>query len=294
MSSMSENMAVCDLKLLCNTSTNVGIYCSWFSLYKEACTEMPMGQCMDYGDMCPAGTLIHQCNTSILNLPMERDMEKNNTAMCKLMPGMDGCYCDQCTTLEKYGELCKEMGGGPGCEGWTEFCNQIPKWSLCTNVPGEIIGEMKMYFHWGWYDYILFKGWIPYNQLTYAISIIAVFLIGLLHEGYKALKVILEMRWKMDSKYERIETESTSLNTKHSRALVYAPFDWQRDTIRALYKTIDVALHYIIMLIAMTFNGGLFIAVILGYGVGHLLFSRVSKPRMPRGSFLDVDEENCH
>jgi len=294
-----SKMSVCDLIVSCNTSQNTGIYCTWFSLYKEACIEMTAGQmmaqCNDFLSMCPLNdnTLVHQCNTSILQLPPYAEMQKNNSNMCKSMPGMDGCYCDSCTELQRYGELCKEMGGGEECRGWEILCKKIPNWSICTNGPGDIIPEMKMFFHWGWYDYILFKGWIPYNQLTYAISFIAVFFIALLHEGYKALKEKLLMKWK--SNYERIATEENSVNTI-SPQLVYrdTKYDWKREIPGAIYKSIDMALHYLIMLIAMTFNAGLFIAIILGYGVGHILFARLNKPKKrSRGSIMEV-EESCH
>jgi len=284
-------MSVCDLLLLCNsTGTNVGIYCSWFSLYKEGCNEMPMGYCTDLSDMC-TNTFVHQCNTSILDLPNWSLMQQNNTAMCKNMPGMTGCLCDSCSVLEQYGELCKEMGGGEGCEAWEIFCQKIPDWSICTNTPGNVIGEMKMYFHWGYSDYILFESWVPYSALTYGISVIAVFFIALLHEGYRVLKINVETRLKLKSKYERIP--SNSVNTK-PLSLGYLPLDWQRDIFQAVYKTIDVALHYLIMLIAMTFNGGLFIAVVLGYGVGHLFFTRLAKPKHSQNSVIEVEEENCH
>jgi copper transporter 1 len=221
-------------------------------------------------------------------------MQANNTAMCKSMPGMTGCSCDSCTVLQIYGELCKEMGGGEGCEGWEIFCKKIPDWTICTNLPGYIIPEMKMYFHWGWYDYILFKSWVPYSELTYGISVIAVFFIALLHEGYKVLKIKVEARWKLKSKYERIP-ENTSVNAKPHTLGYSIPLDWQRDIILAVYKTIDMGLHYLVMLIAMTFNGGLFIAVILGYGFGYLLFSRLSaRKNESHSSVIEVEDQNCH
>ncbi len=39
---------------------------------------------------------------------------------------------------------------------------------------------------------------------------------------------------------------------------------------------VQLTLAYLLMLIAMTYNGGLFACVILGCGLGHLLFSRPS------------------
>ena len=39
---------------------------------------------------------------------------------------------------------------------------------------------------------------------------------------------------------------------------------------------VQLTLAYLLMLIAMAYNGGLFACVILGCGLGHLLFSRPS------------------
>jgi len=289
-----NSMSVCQLLKLCNSTTqDTGPYCNWFSLYKESCTEMRMPPCADLIEMCQSGSVVNQCKMDILNLPKTGDMHKNNSYMCNQMPGMTGCSCTDCSDLEMYGELCKEMQGGPGCYAWSIFCQKIPDWTICSNSPGDIIPVMRMYFHWGFYDVILFKDWIPYNALTYAISLICVFFISVIHEGYKVLKINMELRWKINSKYETIRDTST-VNSQPALSLAYGPFDWKRDGIRALYRTIDVAFHFFIMLIAMTFNGGLFIAVVLGYGAGSLIFSRLSKPQTISGSSLSKKIYNCH
>jgi len=102
----------------------------------------------------------------------------------------------------------------------------------------------------------------------------------------------MEIRWKMDpKKYSSINTGS-SLNSK-ALSVVYAPFEWRRDIIRAFYRMIDVIFHFFIMLIAMNYNAGLFIAIILGYGIGHIVFSRLARPQLGSGSLMD-DEDQCH
>jgi len=298
-------MSVCTLQKICNTSSmDRGDYCGWFSLYKESCMEMMapemvsspmMGECNNFTSMCMHETVVGECKTAIIGLPGYPELLKNVTSMCKTMPGMTACSdCDQCTELQMYSELCKEMGGDmEECYEWNKFCKKIPDWSLCSNTPGDIIPLMQMYFHWGIYDYILFKTWVPYNGLTYGISLIAVFFMALLHEGFKVAKVNLEIRWKLDARFDPVARTASTINMKSHMTIVYSPFDWRRDLLRALYRCIDVASHFFIMLITMTFNAGLFIAVVLGYGAGHLLFSRLSKPQLA-GSLFDDNEEACH
>jgi len=296
-----KGMSVCSLVDICNVTTeNTGVYCGWFSLFMESCAEMgmgsgPTGSCMDLQSMCATNTSVIECGVPILNLPSSPELTKNFTAMCNSMPGMTGCSCTGCTPLEQYSQVCLEMNGDmEQCYEWNIFCTKIPDWTLCANSPGNIIPLMKMYFHWGFYDYILFKGWIPYDGLTYGISILAIFILALLHEGFRVLKINTEIRWKMTPKrYSPINTMDSSLNTKPQLNLVYPPFDLKRDSIRSIYRMIDVVFHYFIMLVAMTFNAGLFLAIVFGYGVGHLLFSRLSRPKVVSGSSLE-DEDQCH
>jgi len=297
MCNMMSGMTICSLKEICqNPAQQSDTYCQWFSLWKESCAEMMYhnnSMCSDYLSMCLTnGSSVLECNTPILDLPDGSLFSQNITKMCTEMPGMTACNCDKCVPLVQYSDICKEMGDTDynDCSFWNNMCQKIPQWPLCMNVPGEYDVPMRMYFHFSFEDYILFKNWVPSNGLTYTISLIAVFFIALLHEGFKVLKVNMEIRWKMNAKYE--PSGSSSVNSKGVLTLVYSPFDWRRDSLRALYRAIDVALHFFVMLIAMTFNGGLFIAVVLGYGVGHLLFATLSRPQIIGDGGLF--EEECH
>jgi copper transporter 1 len=183
----------------------------------------------------------------------------------------------------------------PQCIAWEMICEKVGDWAICTDTPGNIIAEMRMYFHWEINDYILFENWIPYDPLTYAISLIAVFFMALLHEGFKVVKINVEARWQMKASYEPLPGNSSLNSTSYTKSrgtLYFAPFDWRRDVLRSIFRTIDIALHFFIMLVVMAFNAGLFIAVVLGYGLGHLAFSRLSKPQYVTGETLDV--ESCH
>jgi len=209
---------------------------------------------------------------------------------------MSECDCPNCDPLVKYSNLCRAMPGMQACNDWDAFCHKVPNWPLCKDSPGNVIPEMKMFFHFGIVDYILFESWVPYDELTYVISLVAVFFMALLHEGFKVVKVNIEARWKLTAKYEPLSRNSSSIiNSKTHITINYAPFEWKRDFLRAVYRTIDVTFHFFLMLVAMTFNVGLFLAVILGYGTGHLVFSRLSKPQVISGGTLaGLEEETCH
>ena len=57
--------------------------------------------------------------------------------------------------------------------------------------------------------------------------------------------------------------------------------------IQTLLHILQMGISYLLMLIAMTFNVYLFLAVILGAGLGHLLFG------WRRTTVIDRDE-HCH
>lgn len=52
------------------------------------------------------------------------------------------------------------------------------------------------------------------------------------------------------------------------------PFRFGVDFMRAAFQAIETTLGYLLMLIAMTFNTGLFIAVVAGMAIGTFVFAR--------------------
>lgn len=58
--------------------------------------------------------------------------------------------------------------------------------------------------------------------------------------------------------------------------------------LQSALHVVQVGLGYLLMLVAMTFNGWLFLAVCFGAGVGYLLFAK------SRHIFGNVRESNEH
>lgn len=102
---------------------------------------------------------------------------------------------------------------------------------------------MHMTFYWGMSASILFDFWNPRTWQTYLLTLVILFISAFLHQ-------FLE--------YYRLNLKSTSvfLNRYKSAALF----------------GLNSSLAYLLMLAVMSFNGGVFIAVMMGFSVGHLLF----------------------
>ena len=61
--------------------------------------------------------------------------------------------------------------------------------------------------------------------------------------------------------------------------------------IQTLLHMLQMTISYLLMLIAMTYNVWLFIAVVLGAGAGYFLFARFRGPGTRR---LEDENEHCH
>ena len=61
--------------------------------------------------------------------------------------------------------------------------------------------------------------------------------------------------------------------------------------LQSCLHVVQVGLGFLLMLVAMTYNGWLFLAVCFGAGVGYLLFARM---RGLYGTGLTDQNETCH
>jgi len=151
------------------------------------------------------------------------------------------------------------------CEAWQEMCAPIQDWSLCSAQSGNNIPPMRMYFHWGIMDYVLLQAWVPNSSLTYAATWIAVFVITVLFEVLKLVRTRYERRWTEEL------NEYVSVNSDNVQG---PPFRFQADFMRAILHTIEVGWGFLVMLVVMTYNVGLFIAVLAGSFIGMLFVGR--------------------
>ena len=77
------------------------------------------------------------------------------------------------------------------------MCKLIPDWPICSASRAQI-PEMRMYFHVGYVDYVLFKQWVPTNQGYYFGTWIVVVIMGIIYEFLKSVRAKLEKKWAQD------------------------------------------------------------------------------------------------
>jgi len=129
---------------------------------------------------------------------------------------------------------------------------------------------MRMYFHMGITDYVLFKSWVPNTTLTYIGTWVAIFLFTIVFEVMKLFRTRWEKKWadQLTEEYTNISINSNSIFAGE------APFRTKIDFARATLHLIEVGWGFLVMLVVMTYNIGLFVAVLAGAFFGMLLIGR--------------------
>lgn len=120
---------------------------------------------------------------------------------------------------------------------------------------------MHMTFYWGTRVTILFDSWKTDSWPTYFISLLACFLFSLFYQ-------YMEDR--------RIRFHQTAAAAAAAAPLLLskpAGGKWTPSRFAgAILFGVNSAIGYFLMLAIMSFNAGVFIAVVMGLGVGYLLF----------------------
>ncbi|XP_046845482.1 high affinity copper uptake protein 1-like isoform X2 [Xenia sp. Carnegie-2017] len=149
---------------------------------------------------------------------------------------------------------------------------------------------MKMYFQFSSKATILFKEWDIDSIGGMVWSCVVVFILAILYEGFKVFREVLRNKYATSVSYNVSENGLSARSkgpqdvTVHINKNLYC--NWHH-LLQSFLHMIQVAFSYFLMLIAMTFNGWLFISVCIGAGFGHFIFSwKVNRP-------YDVNE-HCH
>ncbi|KAJ3052027.1 hypothetical protein HK097_006976 [Rhizophlyctis rosea] len=339
--SQMPGMPGCTLRTTCSSSPSSipQEYCTSFSLLADICAaDMPnMSDCLSYQSVCKNSTTSSQCTgpslSPIPSLPSTAQTTRQISSICTEMD-MDGC--DRCTIrpnatyaecdlLGTYSHLCKAMPGMRQCAEWKQLCSITPSLSFCSINSASDPVEMRMYFHTGIRDYILFFSWVPQNTAQYIGAVIGSILLGIVYEAFQVANLTLQRRrekvlitsdpatgisqtisvsstsavGKRSSRSSLPTTSSSSENLTPSQPTI-TPVNPAKSNsyhlisalIRGLSRIISATLAYLMMLVVMTYNVGLCIAIVVGLGIGSAVCGEVGRILAERDMVKEKVEES--
>jgi copper transporter 1 len=283
-----------------------------FVIYATICTDMPsMRGCAAYRQQC-ANRDNEQCKRNQpITIPSSAVATRQIFSICNEMT-MDGCeVCrissatasySECDLLGTYSKLCIAMPEMSQCGDWKQMCTQSPSLEYCQSG-GENGPVMKMFFHTDIATYILFRNWVPQNIGQYVLSWFACFFAAIVYEALQVYVSFMELKWSptrvcLDSNGTVFgeKTKPTVVSPwKHVAGLSQGSLGVMNAVMRAVLRMISTTLGYALMLIAMTFNVGLFFAVISGFGIGTFVFGPMVKLHLHSIGMIDLAQpQDCH
>mmetsp|Transcript_22791 Transcript_22791/g.56278 ORF Transcript_22791/g.56278 Transcript_22791/m.56278 type:complete len:395 (-) Transcript_22791:220-1404(-) len=313
--------SACSIRRRCQAGSASGQFCEPWSLLHSACaatwgeTMGDLPQCSKFKSLCaPTLTAVAQCSRmeGVPHLVSTDAASSAVQALCTEMPGMSDCKkcaLNVCPDpLQTLSDLCLSMPMG-GCNGWTAMCDSHPDGleAYCgADTGGTCSGVMEMYFHTGMQDYVLFKGWVPCSPGRYWLSLLAITLASTAVGFVKAFRLRLEHRWSVqeDGMSEGLlggqgsetDQQAAAPRTKSLDSVGYLPEtrqQWRENAARGLLSGFVLFLDYALMLLAMTFNIGIILAVVAGNMLGTLLFGHNARMFGQRSGHGVLDEREC-
>ncbi|CAK1547538.1 unnamed protein product [Leptosia nina] len=136
-------------------------------------------------------------------------------------------------------------------------------------------GGHMMVFHASVKAQILFQGWETTNALQLFGSAMAIFVAGVLYEGFKYYRETLFEKAALaataESQVNIAKNENGARSCHTKRTVTYTMFSSGHIYQTVLYF-IQAWVSYILMLVFMTYNVWLCLALALGLAVGYFLF----------------------
>jgi len=144
---------------------------------------------------------------------------------------------------------------------------------------------MKMYFHTGYNDIVLFENWVMSDIWSLLATCFGFFVLGILYEGLKAYREhlikahIYTARNNVsivgsDSPMNGINDRSDTLpRPTNNRRCPFSRIMWScPHIVQTILHVVQGALGYALMLAFMAFNVWLCLAILLGSGAGYFIF----------------------
>ncbi|KAK9321127.1 Ctr copper transporter family-domain-containing protein [Lipomyces orientalis] len=168
--------------------------------------------------------------------------------------------------------------------GWTDSWSSTTEWNATSDENdqghGGSLCNMNMLFTWDVKNIcIVFQGWRIYNKVTLAFSFVGIVGLGI---GYEFLR-------EMTRRYEAfIATPGRRDELLPLMVTKYIPDRCIRDRlVVSLLYALQVLYSFFLMLVFMSYNGLMMLAVVVGAFIGFFFFG--SRTRVPATYVDDKD-----
>ncbi|KAF9816971.1 hypothetical protein IEO21_03736 [Rhodonia placenta] len=155
-------------------------------------------------------------------------------------------------------------------------------------------GEMLPYLHFTPGDTLWFLGWVPSSSGAMVGACIGLFLLAMIERWIAAGRAVMELHWRRSARVAMQEKNAAGLPVAYSSSdskspstavsiaslpdrttlRTFPPFIFAHDFPRGVVYMAQSLLNFSFMLAVMTFQLGFIFALIVGLGVGEMLFGR--------------------
>ncbi|KAJ7676602.1 copper transporter [Mycena polygramma] len=124
-------------------------------------------------------------------------------------------------------------------------------------------------------DTLWFAGWVPSSGGALAGACIGLFVLALLDRYVAAMRVLLSARWAAAATKGACDGDEKLKSARKGRGRLHAPpFVAKQDVPRGALYALQTLFGFAFMLAVMTFQAAFIISIIIGFGVGEMLFGR--------------------
>ncbi|KAG8050086.1 hypothetical protein GUJ93_ZPchr0009g1425 [Zizania palustris] len=129
---------------------------------------------------------------------------------------------------------------------------------------------MHMTFYWGKDATILFDGWRTATWTGYLLSLVALFLASAFYQYLEAFRIRVKLL--AGAKPASLPPPASDTRAPLLPQYALAGARWTARSATAALFGVNSGLGYLLMLAVMSFNGGVFFAVVVGLAAGYLAF----------------------
>ncbi|KAJ0800529.1 putative Ctr copper transporter [Helianthus annuus] len=131
---------------------------------------------------------------------------------------------------------------------------------------------MHMTFYWSRNVTLLFSSWQTDSWISYALTLLACFIFSIFYQYMEDRRLRFKL---LSTSAASTTTNGTAVDATPllNKKIIAGSSRWSVGRVAgAVLFGINSAIGYFLMLAVMSFNGGVFVAIVVGLAVGYLLF----------------------